>query len=105
MFTLLTSPEWLGWNILTQDESLSLMNHLRQELLSSKMAQSQRQSIEGFIRHLTQSKFNPESREMFVKKMSAILTLRKIPDEQLRIVFGILDKLCNETKHGIINEF
>jgi MoaA/NifB/PqqE/SkfB family radical SAM enzyme len=105
MFTLLTSPEWLGWNILTQDESLSLMNHLRQELLSSKMAQSQRQSIEGFIRHLTQSKFNPESREMFVKKMSAILTLRKIPDEQLRIVFGILDKLYNETKHGIINEF
>lgn len=95
-FHLLTRPRWLGWNILMQDESLCLTNHLEQQLSSAKMSRSQRESVEKFMQHLAQSKFDPELRALFVKKMSAILALRKIPNEQIKIVFGILNKLYDE---------
>lgn len=95
-FNLLIVPQWLGWNILTQDESLLLVNHLEQKLLSARMSRLQRESVEKFMQHLAQSKFDPELRALFVKKMSAVLALRKIPDEQIKTVFGILNKLCNE---------
>lgn len=102
---LMSGPGWLGWKILTQDESLLIVDHLKRELSLSKMSRFQRESIEGFIRYLTQSKCDLNLRKEFIKKMSAILTLRKIPDEQIIKVFGILRELCNEIRNGIVNEF
>ena len=95
-FHLLTRPRWLAWNILTQDESLLLVNHLKQKLLSARMSRFQRESVEKFMQHLSQSKFDPELRALFVKKMSAVLTLRKVPNKQIKTVFGILNKLYDE---------
>ena len=95
-FTMLKTPTWLGWDILTKAESDAIISCLRTKLETCPMTQKQKETIDVFVNCLDNSKFNLYLREIFVKRMAQVIKLRNLSNDHTKQVFGVLDCLYNE---------
>lgn len=92
--TPLITPDWLSWNILTRDET-ELINCLQTNIASINVTTNQTEAIKSFVSTIHGSTHDSELRISFIDKMAKILSHRKIPDKNIRTVFGILDNLAD----------
>lgn len=94
--TNLQMPAWLEWRILTPNEKSLLISHVRQELKNKKLTTSQKQTIENFCLTILDISFDDVYRKEFIDKMSQIVKLRNLSQDQINKHFGCLTDLADK---------
>jgi molybdenum cofactor biosynthesis enzyme MoaA len=91
--SLITSPDWLTWEILSHDELEFIVEDIKNKTSKIKITKNQKKEIESLIDKITSTKSNEMLRAKFIQKVSQLMRLRRIGTDDITEVFGGLSVL------------
>lgn len=78
-------PFWLTWPVFTQQEQQTVVDLLQNQLSHAVLTRQQKETLQGFVKTIINTKPDAQLRQEFVERMTALLRHRKIPKSKVML--------------------